>query len=236
MRLPLPLLVAVLLAGVLGATPARAQTSMTVGAGLGYLLTRSNTSHRGSLGLALQAVATHPLNDSLSLRLHLGWGFTHFNRTNEAIQFGNSAASWTANAYSDVTDWLVNGDDRYILFKIMGAFFAYTFLTVGFMVAAISYVVSPLLATSFMDLGLTAAAHLGFGPLGILVEGGFGALVYAHPSRGIVPGVGPLVGVVYRHERVRLGLRMLWSPPSLQAGKAGSTHAFAGSATVGIDL
>lgn len=236
MRLPVRLVVAVLLAGALGATPARAQTSMTLGGGLGYLLTRSDASSQGSLGLALDAVATHALNDSLSLRLHLGWGFTHFDRSNEALKFGNSAASWTANAYSDVTEWLVTGDERYILFKLVGAFFAYTFLTLGFMVAAVAYVVSPVLATSFMELGLTTAAHVGFGPLEVLVEGGFGALVYGDKSVGLVPGVGPLVGVVYRHERVRVGLRMLWCPPSLQKGERSGAHVFAGTATVGVDL
>lgn len=236
MRPPAHFVVAVLFAVALGATPARAQTSLTAGAGLAYLVTQSDASTRGSLGLALDAVATHMLNESLSLRMHLTWAFTHFDRTNGAIKFGNSAVEWTANAYGDVSHWLTHGDERYILFKIVGAFFAYTFLTMGFLVAGVAYVLSPILATSFLDLGLTMAAHLGVGPVGMLVEGGFGAIVYSEKSSGLVTGVGPLVGVVYRHEKVRLGLRMLWSPPSFQKGERSGAHVFAGTAIIGVDL
>ncbi|MFZ5472202.1 MAG: hypothetical protein ACOZIN_22450 [Myxococcota bacterium] len=203
--------------------------SFTGAAGVGFQLLPGD--QESSVGLALEGIGAYRFNEWVSLRLRLGWGLTHWERALHTIAAGNAVGQWTAGAYVSVTEWLTTGDPAWFLFKLMASMFAYTGLMLGFVVAGVLYLITPLVPTSFVEMGLAPAAHWVIGELDLYLEGGVGTMFYVDRVRNeISPGWGPLVGAGLNLGRFGAGLHVLWSPPTLNQTRTG--HVYAGGATV----
>lgn len=216
----------------LSAAPARAEFSpsskFSLGGGLAHFLYTDNTVQKLGAGIALESELTHHFHEDFSLTLRFDWALTDFDRTLAAVRFGNEVTVGTARAYEKVTRWWTEGDEKYRLFKFMAALFAYMIMPAGFGLAMLAYVVSPFLATTFLEGALTASTHLGSVGSGAYVEMGLGTLFFVHPSQtGLFTGAGPVAGVGFRGKRVGAGVHLLYSPPQLNSSSRG--HVYAGA-------
>lgn len=200
----------------------------STGIGAAYHLVSAEDVPR--LGLALQGSGFLRLAESLSLRLNLDWALAHFDRALGAIALGISVAQWTTGAYRSVGRWLVTGDPAWFLFKFMASIFAFTALSLGYMAAGVLFVLTPVLATSFIQAGLTAGLHFVYQGLDLFVEAGVGSMLYAERQLGA--GWGPMVGWGLRFGFAQVGAHLLWSPPELNDRR--ESHVYGAALTVSL--
>jgi hypothetical protein len=200
----------------------------STGVGAAYHLVSAEDVPR--LGLALQSSGFLRLAESLSLRLNLDWALAHFDRVLAAIALGVSVAEWTTGAYRTVGRWLVTGDPAWFLFKFMASIFAFTTLSLGYLAAGVLFVLTPVLATSFIQAGLTAGLHFVYDTLDLFVEAGIGSMLYA--ARRLGGGWGPMVGWGLRFGPAQVGAHLLWLPPELN--DTGESHVYGAALTVSL--
>lgn len=202
--------------------------------GVGYLSFegRSGEEDRASWGLALEAAGLIPLDDMLSVRLKVGWTLSHFSRSAQMIDAGQSTFHWTVNAYRSVGHWVERGKDETFLLRLMAGLFAWTGLSLGFMASGLVFLISPLGATSIVDLGATLQATLLQGRAGSLFcEVGPGLGLFLPPGEApATVGFGPRLGVGYRFQRMGLSAQGIWSPAALQLDSGDSPRTVVGAA------
>ncbi len=198
-----------------GSATGGAELELNVGPSFLFDSSRSDNS----LGLGLAGVGGIRLSDSFSLRLRAGAGFAYFERIAAAFNAGVTVGAWTGGAYASVTDWLVTGDPAFLFFKFFGAMIAYTFLTLGFAVAGLLILFSPIFSLTTLETGITGAFHLVQGATEVFVEGGLGGLLYLNRSGGPKVGWGPLIGLGVRSGPIGGGLHLLFSPAPINSSR-----------------
>jgi hypothetical protein len=195
-------------------------------------------------GVALELrLEGRPTGSRVGYGVTFGWGLTDWDRAREWIDAGNRAGSWTTDRFADVEAWVSEGrrNDTQGL-RFLAAIFADVFLALTYVAVPVCYVGSVGGATSHLQLDATGAFHLADadGPNDAWIELGGGAATL--PERTSGPdsrfagwrrAAGPVVGVGARFGVLRLGARMLLSPPALNTSSYGGT-VLAGSMTVGL--
>lgn len=183
-------------------------------------------------GAVLEGVGEFQFNPYVGLRLRAAWGLTEWDRAMVMINHGLAAGSWTAGAYSTVGNWLAT-DTKYALLKFLPALFAFVFLSVGFVYAGLVLVLSPLAATSYVQVGLAASGHLPLdNGVDLYAEAGLGSMLYWHPRTQFVRmAFGPTLGVGVTVRRVSVGVHGLWSPPVMQSNPSNAPDVVAASIT-----
>lgn len=225
-----------LLLPLLLAAPAAAQDLRIVpGAGLAWFARDPGGVRREATGVALELRLEGRTSRRIGFDVTLGWGLTDWDRAKEWIDAGDQAASWTTDKFGDVAAWVRAGeDDGTLLFRLFGAFFADAFLLMTYAAVPFCYVGSVGGATSHLQLDFTGSVHLDTaGPGDAWLEIGGGALLLPESGEGVRGGVGPLAGVGARFGRLRVGARVLWSPPALN-GATGGGSVLTGAVTLGL--
>lgn len=207
-------------------TPPIPEGTFSMGAGLAYVEVEGPRTgvEESALGVGLEFAGTLPFTHLLGIRLRLGWALTNFDRSARLIDAGTRAIEWTAGAYASVARWMTGGKDEYALFRFMGAIFAWTGLSMGFVVGGLGYVLSPFVATGLLELGASLVVHAVSGPHGgLTLEIGPGVGMFLpEGTNEAVLGFGPLLGLSFRHRGFGAGVHALWSPPALQTEKSDS--------------
>jgi hypothetical protein len=207
-------------------------TSFTLMPGLGVTTFAVSDAWVG-WGAVMEGIGEFRFNPWVGLRIRAAWGLTEWDRSMLMINHGIAAGAWTAQAFSTVGTWLVN-PPTYFLLKLFPAFFAFAFLTMAFMYAGVVFLLSPLAATSYIQLGLSASGHLPLdNGVDLFVEGGFGTMMYWHPRTQYVRmAFGPVLGLGVAVKRVSFGVYGMWSPPPLQSTPSGAPDVVAASVSV----
>ena len=151
------------------------------------------------------------------------WGLTDWDRGREYIDAGNRAGSWTTDRFADVEAWVRKASEKDRGARFLAAIFADLFLALSYAAVPACYAGSALGATSHVQLDFTGSFHAGEGRTDAWLEvgGGGGSL----PERLLDwrRAVGPVAGVGARFGWLRVGARMLWSPPALNTASKGGT-------------
>src|SRR5262249_26809556 len=150
----------------------------TIGAGS----TRGRATN--SYGVMIEAGKNIPLVDQLDLGLRLAWGLTAWERFDKWAKAGYDIGSWTTNAYGDVYDWTEKNSgaaDTHGL-RLMGGFFAFATLWIGYIVAGVAYAIAVVSPTSYLEGDLTGNYNFGESDkLNPYVKLGVGFLGYIDP-------------------------------------------------------
>lgn len=200
--------------------------------GFAWLGANASDGRRNTSGVALELHLDGQIAPRFWLGATLTWGLTDWDRAREWIDAGNRAGRWTTNAFADVEAWVRRGGKDDQMLRLFGAFFADFFLAFTYLAVPICYVGSVGGATSHLQLDATGSFHLAGAPTDAWVELGAGA--EALPQRGGVwrQAFGPLAGVGMRVAWLRIGARVLWSPPPFNSTGGGSV--LTGALTVGV--
>jgi hypothetical protein len=205
------------------------RTTFTLMPGLGVATFAVSDAWVG-WGAVLEGTGEVRFNPWVGLRIRLAWGLTEWDRSALMIDHGIAAGAWTAQAFSSVGTWLVN-PPTYFLLKLFPSLFAFLFLTMGFLYSGMVFLLSPLAATSYLQLGLSASGHLPLdNGVDLFIEGGLGAMTYWHPRTQYVRmAFGPVFGLGLAVRRISFGLYGMWSPPVMQSSPSGAPDVFAAS-------
>jgi len=184
-------------------------------------------------GGVLEGFGEFRFNPWVGLRIRGAWGLTEWDRAALMFNHGVGAGAWTAQAFGSVGNWLVNPAE-YFLLKLFPALFAFMFLTFGFVYAGLAILFSPLAATSYIQLGVSAVGHLPLGAdVDLFAEGGFGTMTYWHPRTQYVRmGFGPVLGLGVAVRQVSFAFHVLWTPPAMQSSATGAPDVLAASFSV----
>jgi hypothetical protein len=201
---------------------------------LGFAWFRANASdgRRNASGVALELHLDGQLAPRFWLGATLTWGLTDWDRAREWIDAGNRAGRWTTDAFANVEAWVRRGskDDQGL--RLLGAFFADFFLAFTYLAVPICYVGSVGGATSHLQLDATGSFHLAGAPTDTWGEVGAGAAALPQRGGGWRQVFGPLAGVGMRIGRLRIGARVLWSPPPFNS--TGGASVLTGALTAGL--
>ena len=101
----------------------------------------------------------------------------------------------------------------------------------GFLYSGMVFLLSPLAATSYLQLGLSASGHLPLdNGVDLFIEGGMGMMTSWHPRTQYVRmAFGPVFGLGLAVRRISFGLHGMWSPPVMQSTPSGAPDVFAAS-------
>lgn len=228
MRLSLP---ASALLVVLWSFPASAQDPFELGAGVGagFLSTGQAERYANTLGLSFEAFGAYRVSPWMSLRLRAELGVTRFDRTLDFIRAGLGVGAVTTGLAGTIANWAFSDFPQYFPFKQMiGLMGLFIVGGVGYGIAGVLLVLSPLAAISYMDLTTSAAFDvMTRGDSNLFIETGLGALVHAASSR-VTPGLGPSVGLGLRHKNFGVGAHLVVGP---DWSRFDGAHAFASSIT-----
>ncbi|MCC6332493.1 MAG: hypothetical protein IT380_00735 [Myxococcales bacterium] len=185
-------------------------------------------------GAALEGLGEVRFSPWLGLRIRASWGLTQWDRVQYWVNHGIAAGAWTTQAFGTVGNWLVADGAKYFLLKLFPAFFAFAFLLMGYLYTGLVFLLSPLSATSFVQLGVSVAGHLPLdNGLDLYAEGGFGTMLYWHPrTQRPRMAFGPVLGVGLTWKQLSFGFHGMWSPPALQSEASSAPDAIALSLTV----
>jgi hypothetical protein len=154
----------------------------------------------------------------------LTWGLTDWDRARDWIDAGNRAGSWTTERFADVEAWVRRGEKKDTAgLRLLGALFADIFLALTYVAVPACYVGSAGGATSHLQLDVTGSLHLAEGRNDAWLELGGGAAALPERFLDWRRAAGPVVGLGARFGWLRLGARMLWSPPALNTSSRGGT-------------
>ena len=182
--------------------------SMGLGTSFFAAAGRLNESN-DNLGLALQWRAGWPISNRWRFNLGMTWGLTEFRRTTTLWNAGVALGAWTTRAYRDVHEWSQGN-----ALRELGAMFGYFGLIFGYFGSAVLFILGPFASTTYLQLDAVTSHHFNRGKNGPFAEVGVGLFAYLHPLVDTPgAGLGPLVGLGVRTGAVRLGTRIMWSPP-----------------------
>lgn len=198
-------------------------------------LERGRTGARTTAsGVALELHLEGRTAPRIGYDVTLSWGLTDWDRAREWIDAGDRAGSWTTDRFADVEAWVRRGERNDTLgLRLLGAMFADLFLALSYAAVPFCYVGSVFGATSHLQLDVTGSLHLSDGPQDAWLEMGFGAAALPQRSHDWRRASGPVAGVGVRLGPLRLGARLLWSPPKLNTSLEGGT-VLVGALTVGV--
>lgn len=220
--------------------PPERQSTSYLGIGPAYAASVGSSVARSthSYGVVIEAGKNIPLADRVDLGLRFAWGLTAWDRFEKWAKAGYDAGAWTTEAYSDVYDWTRkhSGDPNTHGLRIMGSFFAFMTLWIGYVVAGIAYAVAVVAPTTSLEFDLTGNYNFGDDKFNPYVKGGLGLLAFIHPDYGTLRGgIGPTFGVGFRASGVQVGANLTWSPPLLHGEpREGRTHIYVGGLTIGV--
>ncbi len=220
---------------LLAAAPAAAAPRFSFAAGYAVLGHDGDHGRRTDGGAALELRLDGSVSERIGFGLTFTWGLTDWARAREYVDAGNRAGSWTTEKLADVEAWATKSDVREGTrpFRILGAVFADLFLVMTYAAVPICYVGSVGGATSHLELDATGTLHLGGGAYDPWLEGGVGAATLPYRILDWRRAVGPVVGLGVRLGSIRLGARLLWSPPALNEARFGGS-VVTGAFTVGL--
>lgn len=221
------------LASLLLAGSARAE-GPRLAAGFAWLARSAEGRRAEASGVAFELRLGGRTAPRLGWDLAFTWGLTDWDRAGEWIDAGNRAGSWTTDRFADVEAWVRRGeDDDTMLPRLLGAFMADAFLGMTYAAVPFCYVGSAGGATSHLQVDVTGSAHLGDGPHDAWVELGAGAAALPATFGEWDGAVGPVIGAGARLGPLRLGGRVLWSPPALNGASLGGS-VLTGAVTLGL--
>jgi hypothetical protein len=214
-----------LLLALAAAAPAAAEGPRLVPA-LGFAwLEQGRTGNRTTAsGVALELRLEGRSAPRIGYGVTLGWGLTDWDRAGEWIDAGNRAGSWTTDRFADVEAWVRRGERNDTLGpRFLAAIFADLFLAASYAAVPFCYAGSVFGATSHLQLDVTGSFHLADGPNDAWIEMGFGAAALPQRFTEWRRAAGPVVGAGVRFGALRLGARLLWSPPRINTSVEGGT-------------
>lgn len=228
MRPPRPLLLAALLAPLLAATPARASDGdgprLFTGLGAAWFALSSGPARDDAMGVALELRLAGRAAPRAGWALTFTWGLTDWDRAGEWIDAGDRAGSWTTDRFADVEAWVRRGeDDNTVGLRLLGAMVADLFLVGTYAAVPFCYVGSVGGATSHLQIDAVGTFHAASGPHDVWVELGAGAATLPSLIADWRTAVGPVGGIGAQVGSLRLGARVLWSPPALNTASHGAT-------------
>ena len=189
--------------------------------------------HRNASGVALELHVDGRLAPRIGLGATLTWGLTDWNRARAWIEEGNRAAQWTTDAFADVEAWVRSGSKEQQGLRFLGAVFADFFLALTYAAVPACYAGSLGGATSHLQLDVTGSFHLAEGPTDFWGEVGLGAAALPLRFEDWRQAFGPVAGAGMRVGWLRIGTRVLWSPPSFNSVRG---TVLTGALTVGFVL
>lgn len=213
------------LALLLLATPAAAEgPRFTSGAGVAWFERTTDGRRDDASGVALELRLEGMTTPQVGYGVTFTWGLTDWDRAREWIDAGNRAGSWTTDRFAEVEAWVRRGkrNDTQGL-RLIGAMFADLFLVASYAAVPFCYVGSVGGATSHLQLDATASIHLGEGTTDGWIELGGGAAALPDRLADWRTAVGPVFGLGMRAGALRLGARLLWSPPALNTAPNAGT-------------
>ncbi|MEW5742667.1 MAG: hypothetical protein AB1938_27365 [Myxococcota bacterium] len=213
--------------------PADYRTHFDLVAGIGVATFAVSDAWVG-WGAVLEGLGEVRFSPFLGLRIRAAWGLTEWDRVAYWINHGIAAGEWVTNGFSAVGNWLVADGGKYFLLKLFPAFFAFAFLLFGYVYTGLVFLFSPLAATSYVQVGVSVAGHLPLNNgLDLYAEGGFGTMLYWHPStQRPRMAFGPVLGIGLTWKELSFGFHGMWSPPALQSESSGAPDVIAASFTV----
>jgi hypothetical protein len=191
---------------------------------------------RSDGGVALGLHLEGRVAERIGLGVSFGWGLADWDRAGEYIAAGNRAGSWTTDKFAQVERWATRKDARQDTrgLRYVALFFADTFLLMSYAAVPVCYMGSVGGATSYLQLDGTVAFHLA--PAAAHDDGWFevgaGAATLPHRLEDWRSAWGPVAGVGIRYGELRLGARLLWSPPAMNEAPKGAV--VTGALTVGL--
>ncbi len=217
------------------ATPAAADGPRLVPAlGLAWLEQGRTGARTTASGVALELRLEGRSAPRVGYGVTLSWGLTDWDRAEEWIDAGNRAGSWTTDRFADVEAWVRRGERNDTLGpRFLAAIFADLFLALSYAAVPFCYAGSVFGATSHLQLDVTGSLHLSDGPDDAWIEMGFGAAALPERFFEWRRAAGPVAGVGVRFGPLRLGARLLWSPPVLNTSLEGGT-VLVGALTAGV--
>ena len=215
---------------------ARAPSAVQVAPALGFAWFDMNAGGRqlNASGVALELHLDSRLASWFGLGATLTWGLTDWDRARAWVENGNRAAQWTTKAFADVEAWARGGTKEQQGLRYVGALFADFFLALTYVAVPACYAGSLGGATSHLQLDVTGTFHLAEGPTDAWGELGVGAVALPLRFEDWRHAFGPLAGAGMRIGWLRIGARVLWSPPSFNS--AGVATVVTGAFTVGFVL
>jgi hypothetical protein len=167
-------------------------------------------------GLALTGRVDEEVVRQLDGAITFTWGLTDWDRGGEYIRAGNRAGRWTTDSLARVEAWVSNAPKDQKALRLLGAFFADTFLVLSYAAVPFCYVSSAGGATSHLQFDLAATYRIGEGRSFGYLEGGLGIAQTPYRIADWRDAFGPVAGIgMQLAGAVRIGVRALWSPPAL---------------------
>jgi len=197
---------------------------LVTSAGVAWFAKSSQGRRSDASGAALELRVEGRPEPRVGYGVTLTWGLTDWDRAREWIDAGDRAGSWTTDQFAEVEAWVRRGeDDKTAALRAFGAVFADLFLAMTYVAVPACYAGSVGGATSHVQLDSTVSFHVGEGPTDAWVELGLGSA--ALPERFLQwrTAVGPVAGFGIKAGSVRVGARVLWSPPGLNSSSEGGT-------------
>jgi hypothetical protein len=215
------LLLPLLLAGP-GAADVRPQ--LVPALGVAWFQRSVGGERRDASGAALELRLEGRTAPQVGYGVTLTWGLTDWDRAAEYIDAGNRAGSWTTDRFADVEAWVRRGKDNDTQgLRILGAMVVDFLLVASYAAVPACYIGSVGGATSHLQLDVTGSFHLGEGPRDAWIELGAGAVTLPEGLADWWNGAGPVVGAGMQLGALRVGARVLWSPPALNTASEGGT-------------
>lgn len=225
---------ALLLLPFLAAAPSVAAAAAPAG-GFGWISTTRGDGRRAEAsGVALELRTGGRTAPRVGWDVTLTWGLTDWDRAGEWIDAGDRAGSWTTDRFADVEAWVRRGkDDDTVGPRLLGALFADAFLLLTYAAVPFCYAGSAGGATSHLQVDVTGSVHLAEGEGDAWLELGAGAVALPVTLGDWDGAVGPVFGAGARLGPLRVGGRVLWSPPALNGARLGAT-VLTGAVTLGL--
>lgn len=220
-----PLALLALLVPLLLPRPTAAEgPDLSTGLGVAWFARSSGAVRDDASGVALELRLSGRTAPRTGYAVTLTWGLTDWDRAEEWIDAGNRAGSWTTDRFADVEAWVRRGeDDKTVGLRVLGAIVADLFLGMTYVAVPACYVGSVGGATSHLQIDAVGSLHLGEGPNDAWIELGGGAAALPDRIADWRTAVGPVVGIGMRAGALRVGARLLWSPPALNGSPHGGT-------------
>jgi hypothetical protein len=192
---------------------------------------------RQRLGLQLDVRSGTPLADAVQFNFTFSLGVTRPENTVAMAVWGYHAGEAITAGYGDVADWVRGhpGGKEFKGLRVAGAFFAWSGLTMAYIVVPTAWILSPFAAVGHMSLGPTLSLHSGPAIPNGYFEAGFGGMVYGDPIDD-APGaaIGPMIGAGAQVGEQSVSVRLLASPPGLHASRDDSYTVVSGALVVGF--
>ncbi len=209
--------------------------------GYGSFTHRGDRGTLGDGGLALGLRVEGRVAPRIGLGGSFTWGLTDWDRAGEYIAAGNRAGSWTTDQFAKVERWATDKDAKEDTrgLRMIGLVFADMFLALSYAAVPACYASSAGGATSWLQLDGTVSFHLAPAETAAAGDGwvelGLGAATLPYRVEDWRSAYGPVGGMGMRYRWLRVGARVLWSPPGLNRAAFGGTVSMA-ALTLGVVL